>query len=58
MSKGIDVYFDNVGGSLLENVLYNMKIHGRVACCGAVSQYDTSGNYGQKISWYSCNKKT
>ena len=46
--EGIDVYFDNVGGSLLENVLYNMKIHGRVACCGAVSQYDTSSIYGPK----------
>ncbi|HEY5107532.1 MAG TPA: NADP-dependent oxidoreductase [Caulobacteraceae bacterium] len=37
---GIDVYFDNVGGDVLEACLFNMKLHGRIACCGAVSQYD------------------
>ena len=37
---GIDVYFDNVGGDVLEACLFNMNTHGRVACCGAVSQYD------------------
>ena len=38
---GIDVYFDNVGGAVLEAALFNMALHGRIACCGAVSQYDT-----------------
>jgi NADPH-dependent curcumin reductase CurA len=37
---GIDVYFDNVGGEVLEACLFNMAAHGRIACCGAVSQYD------------------
>jgi hypothetical protein len=37
---GIDVYFDNVGGDVLEAALFNMALHGRIACCGAVSQYD------------------
>jgi NADPH-dependent curcumin reductase CurA len=37
---GIDVYFDNVGGDILEACLPQMKNHGRIACCGAVSQYD------------------
>jgi len=37
---GIDVYFDNVGGDVFEACLFNMSVHGRVACCGAVSQYD------------------
>jgi NADPH-dependent curcumin reductase CurA len=37
---GIDVYFDNVGGDVLEACLFNMAEHGRIACCGAVSQYD------------------
>ena len=38
--KGIDVYFDNVGGDVFEACLFNMSLHGRIACCGAVSQYD------------------
>src|SRR3954468_19090115 len=37
---GIDVYFDNVGGDILEACLPQMNMHGRIACCGAVSQYD------------------
>ena len=37
---GIDVYFDNVGGDVLEACLFNMALNGRIACCGAVSQYD------------------
>ena len=37
---GIDVYFDNVGGDILETCLARMNLGGRVVCCGAVSQYD------------------
>ena len=38
--EGIDVYFDNTGGEIFETCLFAMKNHGRIACCGAVSQYD------------------
>ena len=38
----IDVYFDNTGGDILESALFRMNTHGRIVCCGAVSQYDTS----------------
>jgi len=37
---GINVYFDNVGGDIFEACLFNMAEHGRIACCGALSQYD------------------
>jgi NADPH-dependent curcumin reductase CurA len=45
---GIDVYFDNVGGDILEACLFNMKNHGRIACCGAVSQYDGPQPHGPR----------
>ncbi|KAJ1412294.1 Polyketide synthase, enoylreductase domain [Sesbania bispinosa] len=36
---GIDIYFDNVGGEMLEAAVSNMKAFGRVAVCGAISHY-------------------
>lgn len=38
---GIDVYFDNVGGPLLDQVLTRMNHYGRVAVCGLVSDYSS-----------------
>jgi len=39
---GIDVYFDNVGGEILDAVLGQINLHARIALCGAISQYDTA----------------
>lgn len=38
--RGIDIYFENVGGAMLDAVLLNMNSHGRVAVCGMISQYN------------------
>ncbi|WP_420435612.1 NADP-dependent oxidoreductase [Candidatus Poriferisocius sp.] len=37
---GVDVYFDNVGGDMLETVMGHMNMGGRVAVCGAISTYN------------------
>jgi hypothetical protein len=42
----IDVYFDNTGGDILGAALFRMNTHGRIVCCGAVSQYDTTAPSG------------
>ncbi len=38
--QGIDGYFDNVGGAMLDAVMARMNAHGRIAVCGAIAGYD------------------
>lgn len=40
---GIDVYFDNVGGQMLTDVIARMRRNGRVALCGQIATYDDGG---------------
>jgi len=40
--KGIDVYFDNVGGEILDAVLAQINLGARIAICGAISQYNNT----------------
>ncbi len=40
--KGIDVYFDNVGGEILDIALGQLALHARVVICGAISQYNAT----------------
>jgi len=40
--KGIDVYFDNVGGDILDAALACLRRHARIVICGAISQYNNT----------------
>ncbi len=40
--EGIDVYFDNVGGEILDIVLTQIRLKARIVICGAISQYNST----------------
>jgi NADPH-dependent curcumin reductase CurA len=48
LPQGADVYFDNVGGPILDAVLPRMNNFGRIPLCGLVSQYNAGEPYGLK----------
>ncbi|KAF3453862.1 hypothetical protein FNV43_RR04303 [Rhamnella rubrinervis] len=45
-SEGIDYYFEQVGGKMLDAVLLNMRNHGRIVTCGMISQYNVPQPHG------------
>ncbi len=46
--NGIDCYFENVGGEILDAVLRRMNAFSRIAVCGLISQYNATEAYGVK----------
>ncbi|HEX7385086.1 MAG TPA: NADP-dependent oxidoreductase, partial [Burkholderiaceae bacterium] len=46
--KGIDCYFENVGGKILDTVLAMMNVKSRIAVCGLISDYNATEPYGVK----------
>jgi NADPH-dependent curcumin reductase len=48
---GLDVYFDNVGGEILEAAMDNLALNARIAICGMISGYNESDTPGPKNMW-------
>ncbi|XP_010242459.1 PREDICTED: 2-alkenal reductase (NADP(+)-dependent)-like isoform X2 [Nelumbo nucifera] len=55
--EGIDIYFDNIGGKMLDAVLLNMRLHGRIAACGMISQYNLEKPEGVHNLFYLVTKR-
>jgi hypothetical protein len=46
--KGVDVYFDNVGGETLDTLLRHMNLFSRIVVCGLISDYNATEPYALK----------
>ncbi|XP_042511795.1 2-alkenal reductase (NADP(+)-dependent)-like [Macadamia integrifolia] len=55
--NGTDIYFENVGGIMLDAVLLNMRQHGRIAVCGMISQHNLEHSEGVHNLTYFTSKR-
>ena len=47
--KGVDVYFENVGGAILDTLLRIMNLRSRIIVCGLIADYNATEPYGYKM---------
>lgn len=50
--KGVNVYFDNVGGEMLDELLMHIKDYSRIIACGSISSYNSDLKNRYKIKNY------
>lgn len=55
--EGIDIYFENVGGKILDAVLANMRLRGRIAAYGMISQYNLEESEGVRNNFLVITKR-
>lgn len=55
--NGIDIYYDNVGGQMLDTALNHLALNARVILCGAISQYGDGEQAGIKNLWQLVTKR-
>ncbi|MFO0747642.1 MAG: zinc-binding dehydrogenase [Myxococcota bacterium] len=48
--SGIDIFFDNVGGDVLDMALGQLAMRGRVLLCGGISQYNEAVRRGRRTT--------
>jgi hypothetical protein len=46
--KGVDVYFENVGGAMLDTMLGRMRVFSRIVVCGLIAEYNATEPYAYK----------
>jgi NADPH-dependent curcumin reductase CurA len=51
--QGVDVYFDNVGGEILDTVLTRINMKARIVICGAISQYNNTAKVAGPANYLS-----
>ena len=50
--NGVNVYFDNVGGEILDIALDNLAQHARVVLCGGISRYNETGPIAGPVNYF------
>ncbi len=50
--QGVDVYFDNVGGDVLQAVCEQLALNSRIVLCGLVAQYNSAAPAGPNPAWF------